>query len=230
MKVYFVRNYRRKIIVFLLMIILWAAMFLLADFFIHNSFIFNVTVNNYLSFSYPLAFEVDNIFINEEMDQNPVKTSYSFKKPGERKFSSYSSVKGKFGFEYPSVFTLQEQDFSGSEILYHIDFHNKPQTSNGFVQVWNMPYSIEEFLNKSLSQSRQNFTNFTSAPVTVSVLPGILWSYTVRNRDGLSIRGSEVFFKKDDLMYRISYFVPEKLWNNSQKEVFWNIVKSFRTN
>ena len=59
-------------------------------------------------------------------------------------------------------------------------------------------------------------------------LPGIFWSYTVIGRDGTPVKANEVFFKKDDSMYRISYFVPEKLWDENRKDIFWNMVKSFK--
>lgn len=229
MKIFFIRNYKRKLIMSCLVLALWVTMFFLTDFFIHNSLIFNITINNCLSFSYPLTFEVSSIYINEQMKDNAVKTNYSFRKPVSQMFSTYKSIKGKFSFSYPSIFTLSQQDFSGSDILYHIDFHDKPQTSHGFVQVWNLPYSLKEFLDKSKAASLQNYKYFSSNPITVNGLPGYYWSYSVLGNDGKYIKGSEVFFKKGNLMYRISYFVPESSWNKTQQNIYWNIVNSFKT-
>ncbi|GAE89161.1 membrane-associated protein [Acetivibrio straminisolvens JCM 21531] len=48
--------------------------------------------------------------------------------------------------------------------------------------------------------------------------------------DNKSYKGNEVFLKKDDKMYRISYFVPERLWSKNESKLFESIVSSFKTN
>jgi len=84
------------------------------------------------------------------------------------------------------------------------------------VQVWNLPYTLKEFLAKSKSASEQKYKQFEEKEVLVNSIPGIFWDYTVITQDNKSFKGNEVFLKKDDKMYRISYFVPENLWNKKE--------------
>ncbi len=229
MHVIFIKNYKGKLILLSGFVLLWISMFMLSDFLMNNTMAFRVTINNYLTFSYPFELQVVNVFYNEQLENSAIQTNTTYKKPLAQNFSSYKSFEGKFSFQYPSAFTLNEQDFAGSEVLYHIDFMNRSQNSHGFVQVWNMPYSLKEFLERSKTTSLQNFMSFQSKEVTVNGQPGFYWDYISHSKTGKDYRASEVFFKKDDKMYRISYFVPESMWNKSQSDIFWNIVNSFKT-
>lgn len=57
---------------------------------------------------------------------------------------------------------------------------------------------------------------------------GFLWDYTVfSDNEKKYYKGMEFFFKKNDSMYRISYFVPENQWNKTNKDMFWKMIRSF---
>ncbi|MCX7747103.1 MAG: hypothetical protein N2645_09465 [Clostridia bacterium] len=202
--------------------------FLFIHIFADTNLFFKITINNHLTFNYPLEFQVDNIYIHETIEPEAVITNSSIKKPLRREFKTYTSMEGKFSFMYPSLFTLSQKDFSGSEILYHIDFHNKANTIHGFVQVWNLPYSLQSFLEQSKANSVANYKYFKSNEIKINDIPGFHWDYSILGNDGKYYKGSEVFLKKDNRMYRISYFVPENLWDKNQSEIFWKMVNSFK--
>lgn len=228
MHVIFIRNYKGKAFIALIIALLWILTFMLSDLFMNTAMAMKVTINNHLTFSYPFNTQVVNIYYNENIDGNIIQTNSTFKKPVATKFSSYKSIQGKFSFQYPSAFILNEKDFMGSDILYHIDFLNKAQNAHGFVQVWNLPYDLKNFLESSKSNSLQTFKYFESKEITVNGLPGYYWDYVSVGSDGKSYKASEVFFKKDDKMYRISYFVPENLWSKAQSDIFWTMVNSLK--
>ncbi|HOQ01154.1 MAG TPA: PsbP-related protein [Acetivibrio clariflavus] len=204
-------------------------MFFAASIFVSRTFAYNLTVNDYLSFSYPLQYTIEDIFINEKVQGNTIETNYNIAHHIPQKFSTYKSIEGKFSFDYPTAFDLKEQYFSGAEILYHIGFKDKTKPIHGFIQVWNLPYSLEEFLEKSKASSMQNFLNFTSQQITVDSSRGVFWKYSILTDNNMNYRGLEVFWKKGDKMYRISYFVPENLWDEKEYETFLKIVNSFKT-
>lgn len=227
MYIIYVRNYKRRLIYLLAIVLLWSVMFYLSGSFLNNSLIMNLTINNYLSFSYPLKYTVDNIYVTSGIDNDIIQTSLSFKKPATREFSDYKSVKGNFSFSYPSIFELSEKEFEGAEILYHIDFTDKSKDVHGLVQVWSLQDSLGDFLDSSKSLSKQDFKYFNSKEITVNENKGYLWDYVVAAKAD-NYKALEVFLEKDDRMYRISYFVPEKKWDKTHEEIFWNIVKSFK--
>lgn len=180
-----------------------------------------------MEFSYPLNIVVDDILVNEQADDGSVQSSFPFSRPVTRQFSNFKSLQGKFSFDYPSAFALVPQEFSGADILYHIAFHSKTDMDHGFVQVWNLPGSLDEFLKNARKTSQQTYGYFKSGSLKVNSVPGYYWDYTVLV-DGNYYKGNEVFLKKGDRMYRISYFVPSTDWNEQRSEQFWNIVKSFK--
>ena len=229
MYVIYIRDYKRKLIYLFLIVLLWAAMFLAASIFIGQTFAYNLTINDYLTFSYPLKYTIEDIFINENIQSNTIEANYNIAHHIPQKFSTYKSIEGKFSFDYPTAFELKEEYFSGAEILYHIGFKDKDKPIHGFVQVWNLPYSLEDFLEKSKKASIQDFISFTSQPITVDNSKGVFWKYSILTDDNMNYRGLEVFWKKDDKMYRISYFIPGNLWDEKEYETFLKIVKSFKT-
>lgn len=143
-------------------------------------------------------------------------------------YVSYKSADGKFSFMYPSSFLIERKNFLGDEILYHIDFHDKYRVLIGFMQVWNLKDSLEEFLENSKAASRLDYTYFVSKPIIIDKTFGYFWDYVVINSERKYIKGSEVFLEKHNKMYRISYFVPENLWDKRQSEIFNNIIYSLK--
>ncbi len=184
-----------------------------------------LTINDNLTFSLPIEFKVDNIFINEQNSDLAIETSVPFIKPKTEKFSTFSSIKGKFEFNYPTDFILSEKEFLGNEILYHIDLTSS--SSHGFIQVWNLSEPIETFLDNAKSTSQLNFKNFIDKPVTINGVNGIIWDYSFTNKANITFKACELFLQKDAKLYRISYFMPQSSWNKQQKKVFMDIVNSF---
>jgi hypothetical protein len=224
----FVRNLKRKSILLGTLVFFWIAMFFLSSFIINKNLIFNITLDNSITFSYPCKYVISNIFTNKQLGKVDVETNSSFATPLTEQFSNFDSVEGEFSFNYPSSFTLSQKFFAGSDIIYHIDFHNSTDTAHGFVQVWNLPYSLKDFLDKSKAVSQQNFKYFNSKPITVNGLPGYLWDYSVLGNDMKYYKGSEVFLQKGNKMYRLSYFVTENLWNKDENNIFWKMVNSLK--
>lgn len=221
MQVFFVRSYKKKIPYILLMLILLYVVTLLAP-----DVCVNMTINNQLTFLCPTKYTIGDILINESLRKNTIEANYSMAGYVAQRFSTYTSMKGQFTFDYPTAFELSEENFNGAEVLYHIGFNDKNRPVHGFIQVWNMPYLLESFLEQSKSTSIQNYTSFTSQPIMVDNNEGILWRYNVVTQEEYC--GLEVFWKTKGKMYRISYFLPLRLWSEDEYNTFLHIVKSFK--
>ncbi|NSW90977.1 MAG: hypothetical protein HPY74_09980 [Firmicutes bacterium] len=223
-----VKNLKKKSIILALFFALWLGMFLLSNLIVNNMSISRITIDDVFSFSYPPILIIGKIYINEQ-STGIISVSSNIAKPDSQKFSTYISLKGKFAFDYPSIFTLIEKEFPDSDILYHIDFKDTQGIIHGFVQVWNLPYSLKEFLDNSKANSTLSYKNFKSQELDIDEKKGYLWDYTVfSDNEKIYYKGMEFFFKKKDSMYRISYFVPEKEWDKTKENIFWSIVKSFK--
>lgn len=143
-------------------------------------------------------------------------------------FLHFKSPEGQFEFSYPSSFILSEKDFLGSEILYHIEFQEGTTNSRGFVQVWNLPGSLSDFLQKSKASSMLNYVTFLSKAIKIHQMPGYSWEYTLLTQNNQLLKGMEVFLKKEDRMLRITYFVPMQQWNGALRNIFWKMAHSLK--
>lgn len=228
MHIIIVTNYRRKAFLLAAIIFFQVLMFVTGDYLLKNSLLLNVTIDNCMEFSYPMSIVIDNIFVSSIAGDGSIQSSVPFSRPVSRQqFTNYKSLQGRFSFDYPSAFTIAAQEFGGTDILYHIDFRSKTDTDHGFVQVWNMPGSLDEFLKSARNSSQQTFGYFKTGDIKVNGIPGYFWDYSVLAGDNY-YKGIEVFLKKDGRMYRISYFVPEPEWSEQRSELFRNMVKSFK--
>ncbi len=223
-----VTQYKRKLMFLLIFILFWTAVLFIGSYIARTNLLFTITINGQINFSYPFTFSIDNIYINEKVAYASIETNLAFSKPNQLKFSTYNSITGKFSFQYPSIYVLSIRDFAGSEILYHIEFQEKSNGAHGFVQVWDLPYSLEEFLEASKEGAMQNYTSFQEKPITINQLNGYFWDFALLGGSGEMYRGHEVFLKKGNRMYRISYFVPQSQWDESHSQIFARIVNSFK--
>lgn len=187
---------------------------------------YNVILNQNLTVSFPFIFRISDIYsINYETapyiqtSTNSPKNYIDFKCPEEG-----------FEFSYPSIFEINSSSFPGSEILYHIDFKNRNDISkNGFVQVWKLPYSIEEFLENSKHNAMVDFIDFNSKKISINSFDVYLWEYTFNSTSG-KYKALEAFLFKNSKLYRVSYFLPLSQYNPNEFDIFWNIVKSIKLN
>ena len=223
-----IKNLKKKAITMSLLVAFWIGIFFFSGLITKNMAVSQFKIDNVLSFSYPPILIIGSIYVNEQHIES-IAASSGIQKHEPLHFSTYISLKGRFVFEYPSIFTIVGKEFPGGEIKYHVDFKDTQGAIHGFVQVWNMPYSLKEFLDTSIANSTLTYKHFKSRELDIEDKRGYLWDYTVLgDADNTYYKGLEFFFKKNDSMYRIAYFVPEKEWDKAKENIFWSIVKSFQ--
>lgn len=221
-----VTNYKKKLLLLLSMLLLWLIIIVGTGLLIDETVKYTITINSNLSFSCPATFSISNVYSQNDNSTPYVQASNS----NYKNFIDFKSSGEGFEFSYPSIFEINTQNFPGSEILYHIDFQNKQdKTKYGFVQVWNLPYSLEKFLENSKQTAMVNFINFSSKKIKVNNLDGFFWEYTIKEASS-NYKALEVFLSKDSKLYRVSYFLPEKNYDNDEYEMFWKVVKSLKIN
>lgn len=181
-------------------------------------------ISDSISVSFPNNFNISDIYLKNNDTAPYIQTSNS----SYKNFINFKSPKEGFEFSYPSIFEITQLNFPGSEIVSHIDFKNKDdKRKRGFIQVWNIPYSLEEFLENSKKNAMVDFTDFSSKTLKIDNLSGYLWEYSFNSPSG-KFKALEVFLSKNSKLYRISYFMPLNEYNTDEYNMFWEIIKSFK--
>lgn len=224
MHLIFVTNYKKKLLIIFSLLLLWLLIVLGTGILIDKTVKYSVTIDNHLSFSYPATLNILNLYSKNDNSAPYIQASNS----NYKSFIDFKSADEGLEFSYPSIFEINQLKFSGGEILYHIDFQNKQDKKKaGFIQVWNMPISLEQFLQESKKSAMVDFINFSSKKIKVNNLEGYLWEYTVKG-SSMNFKALEVFLSKNSKLYRISYFVPEKEYSKDEYEMLWKIVESLK--
>ncbi len=224
MNVIIISNYKRKLVIFSAIILLWILFFIGAELLYDNTIQYTISINSSISLSYPSKMNIKNIY-SKYSDSSPyIQASNN----NYKNFVEFKSVEEGFVFSYPSLFKLNQQSFPGSEILYHIDFQNTDDKKfYGFVQVWHMPQSLESFLESSKEAAMNEFIDFVSKKIRVNGLDGYFWEYTTESTNE-KYKNLEVFLAKGSKFYRISYYIPEKNYDKNDYNMFWKMVDSFK--
>lgn len=224
MNVIIISNYKRKLLILIAIFLLWIIFFIGAKLLYDNTIQYTINVNSNLSLSYPSKLSIKNIY-SKYSDSSPyIQASNN----NYKNFVEFKSVEEGFVFSYPSLFKLDQQSFPGSEILYHIDFQNTDDKQfYGFVQVWNMPQSLESFLESSKEAAMNEFIDFVSKKIIVNGLNGYFWEYTTEGANE-KYKNLEVFLTKGSKFYRISFYIPEENYDKNDYNMFWKMVNSFK--
>ncbi len=217
-------NQRKKLVMLIAFIVFTVGIISFVCIFFKENSYYTITVNSQISFSYPMDFSIKNVYASDPASAPYVQASNSKYKS----FIDYKSPEDKFHFSYPSNFKLYQQAFPGSEILYHVDFQNKNDNAfTGFVQVWNLPYELNKFLEESKANSLTDFINFKSKEIQINKMKGYFWEYTVKSSKE-NYKTLEVFLSKDSRLYRISFYIPETEYTNEDLDMFWKMVNSMK--
>lgn len=227
MQIVILTNYKKKLRWLVIIIVVWLLFFNLGSHIIENELLLHITIESSFEFSYPYSITVNNVFSRDTPPRESVITSFFSSQPRINQFIKYKSIEGNFSFNYPSAFVISEKTFAGGEILYHVDFHDNQNVVHGFLQVWNFNEDLGTFLEKSKNASQQEYKYFMSDIIEINDMKGYSWDYVVSVEDSF-YKGMEVFLMKDNIMYRMSYFIPEDKWNKKQSRLFWKMVKSLK--
>jgi len=221
-----VTNYKKKLLLLISILLLWLIIIVGTGLLIGETVKYTITINSNISFSCPATFSISNVYSKNDNSTLYIQASNS----NYKNFINFKSSGEGFEFSYPSIFEINKQSFPGSEIMYHVDFQNRQdKTKHGFVQVWDVPYSLEKFLENSKQTAMVNFIDFSSKKIKVNTLDGFFWEYTIKDTSG-NYKALEVFLSKDSKLYRLSYFIPQKEYDNDEYDMFWKVVESLKIN
>ncbi len=187
-----------------------------------------VCITDQLTFRYPSHYQVECFYPEKKPVVGEKEAFVPFLKTSEQIFTDYSSEENGISFKYPSGYTLEKIDLPGGEILSHLEFRHRENTSRGLVQVWALSGSLEEFLENAKKYSQQDFRTFSSKKIIVNGVKGCLWEYTAVDSNGLLFKGMEAFLNKDKKMYRLSLFAPVSHWTENLTRTFYLMLESFR--
>lgn len=222
-----ISGFRKKVRLLAWSFLLWFSLFLAGSWLIDNSLVYSMEIGSLISFSYPEEIVIEKLISKKSCNARYVFSCSAAAVPRAENYLDYDSLEGKFSIKYPSAFQVQNVSFLGGDILYHVDFRDRGSSAHGFLQIWNLPGSLEEFLSNAKKASQQTFQSFQSSEIEVNGTRGYLWDYTVLTDAGY-YKGMEAFLKKDGRMYRFSYFLPADKWDEKQSEIFRNMLYSLK--
>lgn len=146
-------------------------------------------------------------------------------------YKEYKVLDNTFSFKLPRDWTTWSESFEGEEIIYSFFFKSSDSKLHGFIQVWNMKKSLEQFVNESKSAAvgAVDYKYYDISKIMVDRKIGYLMDYSRQNAEGNYYKGYEALIEGDNSkIYRASFFLEEKDWKSFYKMVFNTIIQSFK--
>lgn len=159
------------------------------------------------------------------------KTNLEIGKVEKRGFEYYNVLDSSFQFALPDDWNTWEQNFSGGEIVYHLNFLSRNKKIHGFIQVWQMEKTLSQFLAESEKSSvdSKEYKLYNKKEITVNDRKGFLVQYERPNSKGSLYRSYDCFLQDNDNgIYRASFYMEKKHWKNYYTIIFNKIIKSFK--
>ena len=159
------------------------------------------------------------------------KTNLEIGKVEKRGFEYYNVLDSSFQFALPDDWNTWEQNFSGGEIVYHLNFLSQNKKIHGFIQVWQMEKTLSQFLAESEKSSvdSKEYKLYNKKEITVNDRKGFLVQYERPNSKGSLYRSYDCFLQDNDNgIYRASFYMEKKHWKNYYTIIFNKIIKSFK--
>lgn len=147
-----------------------------------------------------------------------------------KNLKEYEALNGEIQYRLPEDWITEERKFEEDEIIYHNEFQSKDLKVHGFVQVWDINYSIKEFLQSSkiIAEKQNKISDYVMESIEVNNNPGYSINYIIRNKQDNSFKCYEYFLNKDDKIIRLSFFVKENKFKENMPTIFKNIVSTLK--
>ncbi|NFN98994.1 hypothetical protein FDC24_16940 [Clostridium botulinum] len=143
-------------------------------------------------------------------------------------FKEYNILNGKISYKLPSNWEINEEIINGEDIIYSNSFIDKKNNMKGFIQLWNYKGDLKAFIkhSKEVSDKQQvDYTKYNVVPVDLNNMKGYLAQYSIL-KENKEYVAYEYFFKVEEGFIRVSFFVPEKYYQESIETVFNTILKN----
>ncbi|APQ71737.1 hypothetical protein [Clostridium botulinum] len=143
-------------------------------------------------------------------------------------FKEYNILNGKISYKLPSNWEINEEIINGEDIIYSNSFIDKKNNMKGFIQLWNYKGDLKAFIkhSKEVSDKQQvDYTKYNVVPVDVNNMKGYLAQYSIL-KENKEYVAYEYFFKVEEGFIRVSFFVPEKYYQESIETVFNTILEN----
>ncbi|KEI83061.1 hypothetical protein N452_00410 [Clostridium botulinum A2 117] len=143
-------------------------------------------------------------------------------------FKEYNILNGKISYKLPSNWEINEEIINGEDIIYSNSFIDKKNNMKGFIQLWNYKGDLKAFIkhSKEVSDKQQvDYTKYNVVPVDFNNMKGYLAQYSIL-KENKEYVAYEYFFKVEEGFIRVSFFVPEKYYQESIETVFNTILKN----
>lgn len=159
------------------------------------------------------------------------KANIEIEKVERQGYKNYNVLEGNFKFSLPSAWNAWEQNFSGGEIAYHLNFMSPNKKIHGFIQVWKLDKPLAQFLEESEKAAVGNvdFKFYNKKGIIADRNKGFLIQYERPNDKGNLYRAYEGFIEDGKgNIYRASFYTEGKDWRQYYTIIFNRIIQSFK--
>lgn len=144
------------------------------------------------------------------------------------KYDIYEAMKGNVKYKLPSNWETKLKDFGGNEILYHNDFKLVDSSLNGFVQVWNLPNNLVEFLSNSkvISEKQNEIVDYNIITTRIKGKEAYIVNYKIKIINDIYYKAYEYFISYKEGFIRFSFYIGEENIDTDIIKEFDYIVNS----
>lgn len=171
-----------------------------------------------IAFSYPGPWQLAE-WPQYKSDLFVADNSSIVNNPGE----FFTDDKNLIKFEFPAKWLIEQETFSGSEIIKHIQLISPDKKNLCLIQIWQGFKPLQQFIEdiKNAPISGAEITNFKVQKTIVKGNTGYQVFYQYNE-----ILCKEIYFSHQNQIYRIAYLYSGTNWTKEQESNLQTILQS----
>ncbi len=133
-------------------------------------------------------------------------------------------------FKYPEGWTVTSRIQDGQELLQMIDFLAADKSVYGIIQVWRPRKSLDRFIEDSKESQADNIELREIKKIRMGEREGYFIEYSwLPKEPNPKVKPVEVrdfIFEEEGHFFRLMYSLPNASWDEENKRIFEEMVKS----
>jgi len=177
----------------------------------------NQYYSSYFDFLYPDSWQLSEMSLTR-----PGVFSVGNTPPG-KPLEPFTDDKNLIQFSFPAKWLVQQESFTGSEIIKHVQLISPDQKNVCFIQIWQSFKPLTEFINdiEKAPIKGEGISDFVVSDTKINGYKGYLVTYKYKE-----ILCKEVYFMYQKRIYRIAYLYSGPKWTKEQEGIFQTILQS----
>ena len=144
-------------------------------------------------------------------------------------FKEYEFEEGKYTISLPNQWIVEEKESEGQYVSYKVNFRDKDNKLNGFMELINTKADLGVFAEADLNNQYLEYYNSEIMPFKNPKNSGILVNYDTSIKNGYNFKNQCYYLNLEEgKTVKVLFSIKENSYKENMKSIFNTIISSIK--